>query len=240
MIQPISVSQPERRIRRRVLFRIGMLLTAARLLPPKHVQGQQGTATQGTQKMTSNSRLFSFVGGATGPWKVVQQFSICGDPLGAIERLQYVSGEADPSLTGVDWILRGVTSNERYTTREEKDALVANQAALGRNDADFGVLIPIRKNPDWWKLTQDERRKIFEADSHHNAIGMEYLPAIARRLHHCRDLDEQQPYDFLTWFDFSRKDLPAFERLLERLRGTEEWKYIDRESEIRVTRDLAS
>jgi hypothetical protein len=27
---------------------------------------------------------------------------------------------------------------------------------------------------------------------------------VARRLHHCRDLGESEPFDFLTWFEYSR------------------------------------
>src|SRR4051812_31125880 len=71
------------------------------------------------------------------------------------------------------------------------------------------VLIPIRKNAEWWALTQDERRAIFERRSRHIGIGTRYLPAIARRLHHCRDLSHQEPFDFLTWFEFAPSDEPA-------------------------------
>ena len=77
----------------------------------------------------------------------------------------------------------------------------------GRPTADRAALIPLRKNAAWWALTQDERRHIFEAQSHHTQIGLDYLPAIARRLHHCRDLGEPQPFDFLTWFEFAAHGL---------------------------------
>ena len=65
---------------------------------------------------------------------------------------------------------------------------------------------------------------------------MEYLPAIARRLHHCRDLSEAEPFDFLTWFEFAKKETAAFDELLSRLRATEEWKYVEREVEVRFIR----
>jgi hypothetical protein len=64
---------------------------------------------------------------------------------------------------------------------------------------------------------------------------MHYLPAIARQLLHGRDLGE--PFDFLTWFEFAPGDAPAFDELLARLRATEEWSYVEREVEIRVSRD---
>ena len=38
------------------------------------------------------------------------------------------------------------------------------------------------------QASSKDRRAIFEERSKHMTIGMKYLPAIARRLHHCRDL----------------------------------------------------
>ena len=96
------------------------------------------------------------------------------------------------------------------------------------------MLIPIRKADAWWELSQDERRAVFEARSRHIAIGAQYLPAIARRLYHARDLGA--PFDFLTWFELGDADVGAFDELLGRLRETEEWQYVVREVEVRVTR----
>lgn len=75
---------------------------------------------------------------------------------------------------------------------------------------------------------------VFEDGSHHIATGVEYLPAVARRLHHARDLGEE--FDFLTWFEFAPGDADAFEELVARLRATEEWRYVDREVDIRLSR----
>jgi len=93
-----------------------------------------------------------------------------------------------------------------------------------------------RKNAKWWALTQNERRALFEDRSHHTAIGLKYLPAIARRLHHCRDLEGSEPFDFLTLFDYAKEDSAAFDDLSAALRATEEWKYVDREIDIRWIR----
>jgi chlorite dismutase len=128
-----------------------------------------------------------------------------------------------------------VTSNERYATKQEHELLVSTEPALGRPEATMAALIPVRKTEEWWELSQDERRAIFEDRSRHISIGLEYLPAIARRLHHCRDLGE--PFDFLTWFEFAPTDAPAFEKLVERLRATEEWAYVEREVDIRLRWD---
>ena len=138
-------------------------------------------------------------------------------------------------MTG--WSLRGITSNERYVIREEKNQLASRQQGLGRNEATRAALIPIRKTAAWWALTQDERRGIFEEQSRHTAIGLRYLPAIARRLHHCRDLSENEPFDFLTWFEFAPADEVAFDQLLGELRASAEWNHVEREIDIRLVRE---
>lgn len=181
------------------------------------------------------SRLFTFIGGNDGPWRITSTRAIAGDPLPPALRVRVSAG--DESASGSAWALRGLTSNERYVTRLEKTGLVAAQPPVGRPDATCAALVPISKDDSWWNLTQDERRHIFEESSGHIRIGMDYLPAVARRLHHCRDLGRTEPYDFLTWFEFAPADTPAFDELLTRLRATPEWRYVSREVEIRLQRD---
>ena len=182
-----------------------------------------------------NQRLFVFAGGDFGSYRITQQRLLCGDDLPATARLS-VAAAGGALGTGVRWSLSGVVSNERYVTRPERQALVSRQAALGRPEARYGAFIPIKKSEAWWALPQDERRAILEEQSHHIRIGLRYLPAIARRLHHCRDLGSDAPFDFLTWFDFSESDVQRFDDLLAELRGTVEWQYVEREVEIRVER----
>jgi len=184
-----------------------------------------------------NPRLYSFVGGNSGAWSVVSMTTIVGESLPVVERLEIVNGATTTPNVKVGWVLRGATSNERYVTRHEKNELLSRQVALGRPEATHAALIPIRKNAPWWNLTQDERREIFEARSAHTQKGLKYLPAIARRLHHCRDLSEAEPFDFLTLFDYSPHEASAFENLLAELRATEEWKFVEREIDIRLTRE---
>jgi hypothetical protein len=83
-------------------------------------------------------------------------------------------------------------------------------------------------------MPQDERRQILEEQSHHIGIGLRYLPAIARKLVHCRDMETSQPFDFLGFLDYAPKDEPAFDEMLGQLRATKEWTFIDREIDIRL------
>jgi len=178
--------------------------------------------------------LVAFVGGDAGTWSIDSLAPVVGEGLAAAARLDVVESPA-ARAPGAAWELRGVTSNERYLTRAELDALRAVQEPLGRPASTHAALIPITKSEAWWELPQDERRRIFEATSHHVAIGLEYLPAVARRLHHGRDLGE--PFDFLTWFEFAPEHSDAFDELVRRLRETEEWTYVEREIDIRLARE---
>ena len=183
------------------------------------------------------ARLFSFIGGETGPWRVTGMEVIVGEPLPAAIKLEIVSGSEIPSDPHASWVLRGITSNERYVVGEERSQMVARQLGLGRPEATCGALIPIRKNPAWWALTQDERQSIFEDQSNHARIGLQYFPTLARRLHHCRDLSENEPFDFLTWFEYAPADEAAFNELIANLRATVEWKYVEREVDFRLVRE---
>ena len=180
----------------------------------------------------------AFDGGDHGPWRVTRSDAYRGDPLPQVARLSVVhAGAQDRTPSSSAWRLRGAVSNLRYATRGEAETLRAVQTALDRPAAGCAALIPIRKSPRWWALAQDERRAIFEETSHHTAIGLGYLPAVARRLHHSRDLGE--PFDFLTWFEFAPEHAAAFEALVEALRATHEWTFVEREVDIRLTRDAA-
>jgi chlorite dismutase len=165
---------------------------------------------------------------------------IVGEPLPDARRLEIASSSEIPSDPQAAWVLQGITSNERYVVRrEEWNQLVAKQLALGRPEATCAALIPIRKSAAWWALTQEQRQDIFEEQSEHAKIGLQYFPALARRLHHCRDLSENEPFDFLTWFEYAPAHEAAFNKLLAEWRATEEWKYVEREIDIRLVREEA-
>jgi hypothetical protein len=178
-----------------------------------------------------------FQGGVTGSFRVLSQRSLCGAPLAGVPRLAMLEGDGprERESRADGWTLCGVTGHQRYVERAESDALRARQAGLGRAEATRAALIPIQKSAAWWELAQDERRAIFEARSRHVAGTVKYLPAIARRLHHARELGE--PFDFLTWFEYAPEHDTLFDELLEQLRASEEWQYVVREVELKLTRD---
>lgn len=175
----------------------------------------------------------TFAGGDQGSWRVRSAGAVTGASLPPVERLAVLE-DSRTEPPGATWCLRGVVGHQRYVEASEHVDLSARSPALGRPEASRAALIPIRKSDAWWTLSQDERREIFEERSRHIAIGLQYLPAVARRLHHSRDLGE--PFDFITWFEFAPAEEDAFDDLLAMLRQTDEWRYVDREVDIRLER----
>jgi len=189
-----------------------------------------------TQGMTAANHLhlsntFDFIAGSSGEWKITKVSPFIGEAMEFAPFLSIVP-TTDLNSSSGKWVLRGQTSNLRYTTRQEKDALTPIQAGLGRPKATMAALIPVKKSEEWWRMAQDERRTIFADRSQHPKIGMDYLPAIARKLYHSRDLGE--PFDFLTWFEYAPEHAQAFEELVKKLRMTQEWGYVTREFDVRL------
>jgi len=178
----------------------------------------------------------SFVGAETGAYRVLDLRTVVGAPLAEVAAVTphpvHLLASAVP---GAAWVLRGTNSALRYTERAETETLRQIQPPLGRSHCSHAALIPIRKSDAWWTLSQDERRAIFETRSNHIASCLKYLPAIARRLHHSRELGE--PFDFLTWFEYAPEHSSVFEELVQSLRATEEWKYVDWEIDIRLVKN---
>ncbi len=184
-----------------------------------------------------NARCFTFAGGDTGPWRITSTVPVVGAGLPVAARLSIANSDMAQPPAGALWVMRGVASNERYVTVKERASLVAVQPQLGRPEASCAALIPMSKSARWWALTQEERREILEEKSAHIATGLKFLPAIARKLHHGRDLGE--PFDFITWFEYAPTHAQAFEDLVGLLRETEEWQYVERELDIRLVRDIS-
>jgi chlorite dismutase len=174
----------------------------------------------------------TFIGGAGGIWTIDRMTAVAGEPLPVADRLEIRKGIV--TVSGGVWRLAGVAGHTRYAERAEKTQLDALSPTLGRPEATRAALIPIRKSAGWWTLPQDERRAIFEERSRHIADSLPFAPRIARRLYHARDLG--QPFDFLTWFEFAPEDERAFDDLVAMLRAREEWSYVDREVDLRLSR----
>jgi len=185
-----------------------------------------------TQGYRTGMSPATFAAGSSGAWRIDSMRPIVGAGLGEAARLEVREGIV--SAPDAAWTLRGTSGHARYVERPEKTSLDPLSPPLGRAEAKCAALIPIRKSDAWWALPQDERRAIFEARSRHIADSLPYLPRVARRLYHARELGE--PFDFLTWFEFAPEHADAFDELLALLRSREEWQFVEREVELRLAR----
>jgi hypothetical protein len=191
------------------------------------------TSTPRKRAIVTGILPVTFSAGQQGEWQIERITTVIGEGLPSAERLRLLEGVA--RTHDHVWQLRGVVSHPRYATASELRQLATVSPPLGRPEATAAALIPIKKTDLWWSMGQDERRAVFEERSKHIARSMKHLPAVARRLHHSRDLGE--PFDFLTWFEFAPEHRHLFEELVEELRTTEEWQYVTREVDIRLVRD---
>lgn len=178
-----------------------------------------------------DQKIISFVGSNEGLWKVSKIETREGEALPTVKTIDIHKKNIETDLNE-GWVLKAFISNLRYTNREEKTELDKNSKPLGQPEYDRAAFIPLKKSDEWWSLTQDERRKIFEEDSKHIQVSSKYLAYVSRQLHHSRDLG--QPFDFLTWFEYSSAHEEQFEELCYTLRKAEEWKYVIRDIDFRM------
>ncbi len=188
---------------------------------------------------TTNNGVISFIGSNMGEWKVLSINTILGQSIVVADKVSVIKRNSNTVYSeNSKWELNAFISNLRYTSKEEKIELNQKSIGLGRPEFNYAALIPIKKSEDWWALAQDERRRIFEEDSHHIRTSAKYLSVISRQLHHCKDLGEE--FDFLTWFEFSWELTYYFDEFCKILRETEEWKYVTPEIDIRLEKVIST
>ena len=186
----------------------------------------------------STEVMLNYVGGSTGSWRVISMTTHSGAPLKTATHVEIVNGGVSRNPTGSSWVLRGVVRNTRFVTREERPVLESRFLKQGPVESTCAALIPIRKSAAWWNLEHDERQEIIDARSRQLGTGMRFLPAIARRFLYGRDLGE--PFDMVTWFEYSSRDQSIFDDLAGALRSSMEWQYIEREVDIRLIKEVRS
>jgi chlorite dismutase len=145
--------------------------------------------------------------------------------------------EATGRLPLADAPFIGATMHLLYTDSATRSELARISSP---ESGPVAVLIPIRKNAEWWALAREQRQAlVMEGAPHgHLAIGQRYATRIYRRLYHARYLPGSE-WDFLTYFEFPADTTAAFKELLAALRDVErnpEWEFVDREVELWMTR----
>lgn len=115
--------------------------------------------------------------------------------------------------------LVGITKVLNYITKDKSSDLNKGlTSSTYSGDAPrFAFMIPVKKNADWWNMSDEQRLKEMEA---HTLPTLAYLTNVKRKLYHSTGLDDA---DFITYFETN--DLSAFNNLLVSLAKVPENKF---------------
>ncbi|MBI5317320.1 MAG: chlorite dismutase family protein [Nitrospirae bacterium] len=81
----------------------------------------------------------------------------------------------------------------------------------------YVIVIPIRKNAEWWGLDQDKRAAMMKE---HTEVTVPYIKTVKRKLYYSSGLDD---LDFITYFETSK--LEDFHSLVLALEKVKEFQY---------------
>lgn len=115
--------------------------------------------------------------------------------------------------------LVGMTKALNYITKDKSPNLNAGLTGATYSDATprYAFVIPVKKNADWWNLTDEQRLKEMET---HTLPTLANLVNVKRKLYESTGLDDT---DFITYFETA--DLGAFNNLMLALAKVPENKY---------------
>lgn len=115
--------------------------------------------------------------------------------------------------------LVGMTKDLNYISKDKSPNLNAGLTGATYSDATprYAFVIPVKKNADWWNLTDEQRLKEMET---HTLPTLANLVNVKRKLYHSTGLDDT---DFITYFETA--DLGAFNNLMLALAKVPENKY---------------
>ena len=147
--------------------------------------------------------------------------------------------------------IEGALRVPQYTSAEMYEYAFKNAAtrASGRARQQV-VILPMRKNADWWRMNALERHTYFyphvstsgEKVKGHATAAEAGVGAIYRRLYYNPDGNGRKgEFDFITYFEFADAQLPVFEKVCRNLRDVDqnpEWRFVEEGREWRGRRVL--
>lgn len=93
----------------------------------------------------------------------------------------------------------GITKALNYVPKFPDD-LKANLKTPPPQASPYVVVVPIRKDADWWLMSQEERTAMMKE---HTDPTVAYLKTVKRKLYHSSGLDD---LDFITYFETAKLD----------------------------------
>ena len=93
----------------------------------------------------------------------------------------------------------GITKALNYVPKfpEDLKAELKTPPPLG---SPYVVVVPVRKDADWWLMPQNTRTALMEE---HAGVTLIYLKTVKRKLYHSSGLDD---LDFITYFETAKLD----------------------------------
>jgi chlorite dismutase len=117
-------------------------------------------------------------------------------------------------------VMHGLTKKANYVPGMP-DNLKAELKILSEpGPKPYAIVVPIRKNAEWWGLDQDKRAAMMQE---HTEVTLPYLKTVKRKLYHSSGLDD---LDFITYFETSK--LEDFHSLVLALEKVKEFQYTRR------------
>jgi len=117
-------------------------------------------------------------------------------------------------------ILNGLTKKANYVPGFSDEMKAGLKVKSDPGPKPYAIVIPIRKNAEWWALDQDKRMAMMKE---HTEASMSYQKTVKRKLYHSTGLDD---LDFITYFETS--NLEDFHSLILAMEGVKEFQYTRR------------
>jgi chlorite dismutase len=112
-------------------------------------------------------------------------------------------------------ILHGLTKKANYVPGFPDP--MKNDLRAPSESGPYAIVIPIRKDAEWWSLAQDKRAAMMQE---HTAAALPYHKTVKRKLYHATGLDD---FDFITYFETAKLD--DFQSLILALQQVKEAKH---------------
>ena len=119
-------------------------------------------------------------------------------------------------LTG-STIFSGLTKKPNYVPGMPDNLKAELKMPSEPGPKPYVIVIPIRKDADWWSLSQEQRGAMMQE---HTEASLPYSKTVKRKLYHATGLDD---LDFITYFETSR--LEDFQSLILALEKVKEFRH---------------
>ncbi|MCE3223958.1 MAG: cld1 [Nitrospira sp.] len=113
--------------------------------------------------------------------------------------------------------LHGLTKKAAYVPGFPDQMKMDLKAPSEAGTKSYAIVIPIRKDADWWALDQNTRLALMQE---HTQAALPYLNAVKRKLYHSSGLDD---FDFITYFETEKLD--EFHGLIRALEQVKEYRH---------------